>query len=199
MDRGGFNVESLEDLEGLWEEREEEESGGDRGGQAPRRHRRPATQKAKMAVQKLPPSRLLDRRKRTPLHCACAGFRTRSRPAVGRKLLSADPASANLEDERGRTPLSLLFDDYAEEVVEALEDNVTPEMVRRRTDEEGGELYKCWEILCLLLQAEYQGSVGDEEELKEKQVRSEQERRRRQKMKQIVQVHPEDDEKKDGC
>ena len=89
------------------------------------------------------PSRLLDRQKRTPLHCAFAGLRTRSCPAVGRKLISADPASANLEDERGRTPLSLLFDDYAEEVVEALEDDVTPEMVRRRMDKEGGELYKC--------------------------------------------------------
>jgi hypothetical protein len=56
-----------------------------------------------------------------------------------RKLLSVDPASATLADERGRTPLSLLFDDYAEEVMEALEEDVTREMARRRI-EKGGEL-----------------------------------------------------------
>ena len=38
----------------------------------------------------------------------------------------------------------------------------------------------------MLLQGMYQGSVDDEEELKEKQVRSKQERWRRQKMEQIV-------------
>ena len=86
-----------------------------------------------MAVQTLPPSRLLDRRKGTLLHCACTGFRTRSRPAVVQKLLSADPVSANIEDERGRTSQSLLFDNYAKEVMEALEDDVMPEMVRRQT------------------------------------------------------------------
>ena len=50
----------------------------------------------------------------------------------------------------------------------------------------------------MLLQGMYQGSVDDEEELKEKQVRSKQERWRRQKMEQIVQGHLEDKEKKDG-
>ncbi|KAL7554783.1 hypothetical protein ACHAWF_018322 [Thalassiosira exigua] len=111
----------------------------------------------------LPPTRLLDRRRRTPLHCALSGFRTPIRPAVVRKLLAADPASATLGDERGRTPLSLLFDDYAEEVMEALEDDVTPREARERVGT-GGELHECWRMLRVLLQASYRGSVTEEEE-----------------------------------
>jgi len=111
----------------------------------------------------LPPTRLLDRRQRTPLHCALSGFRTPIRPLVVRKLLSVDPASATLGDERGRTPLSLLFDDYAEEIMEALEDDVSPSVAKERI-EKGGELYECWKMLSVLLQAAYQGSVSEEEE-----------------------------------
>ena len=107
----------------------------------------------------LPPTRLLDRRRRTPLHCALSGFRTPIRPVVVRKLLAADPASATLGDERGRTPLSLLFDDYAEEVMEALEEDVTSIEARDRCTRVGGELHECWEMLGLLLQAAYQGIV----------------------------------------
>ena len=111
----------------------------------------------------LPPTRLYDRRRRTPLHCACTGFRTPTRPSIVRKLLSVDPASATLADERGRTPLSLLFDDYAEEVMEALEEDVSREMCRRRI-EKHGELYECWKMLRVLLQAAYLGSVSEEDE-----------------------------------
>ncbi|KAL7464865.1 hypothetical protein ACHAXS_005188, partial [Conticribra weissflogii] len=111
----------------------------------------------------LPPTRLLDRRQRTPLHCACAGFRTPTRPAIVRKLLSVDPSSATLMDERGRTPFSLLFDDYAEEVMEALEEDVTPQMARDRI-KKGGELHECWKMLHVLLQAAYKGSVAEEED-----------------------------------
>ncbi|KAL3812159.1 hypothetical protein ACHAXA_000928 [Cyclostephanos tholiformis] len=107
----------------------------------------------------LPPARLLDRRRRTPLHCALSGFRTPIRPVVVRKLLAADPGSATLGDERGRTPLSLLFDDYAEEVMEALEDDVTSTEARDRCTITGGDLYECWEMLGALLQAAYQGIV----------------------------------------
>ena len=111
----------------------------------------------------LPPTRLLDRRRRTPLHCALSGFRTPIRPMVVRKLLAVDPASATLGDERGRTPLSLLFDDYAEEIMEALEDDILQSDCKGRIDE-GGELYECWKMLNVLLQAAYQGSVSEDEE-----------------------------------
>jgi len=113
--------------------------------------------------ENLPPTRLLDRRLRTPLHCACAGFRTSTRPAIVRKLLSVDPGSATLMDERGRTPFSLLFDDYAEEVMEALEEDVTPKMVRDRI-KKGGELHECWKMLHVLLQAAYKGNVAEDDE-----------------------------------
>jgi hypothetical protein len=83
-----------------------------------------------------------------------------------RKLLSVDPASAVLPDERGRTPLSLLFDDYAEEVMEALEEDVSRAMAVRRI-EKGGELYECWKMLRVLLQAAYLGNVSEEDEEEE--------------------------------
>jgi len=111
----------------------------------------------------LPPTRLLDRRRRTPLHCALSGFRTPIRPVVVRKLLAVDPASATLGDERGRTPLSLLFDDYAEEIMETLEEDVSNGMARERI-REGGELHECWRMLTVLLQAAYRGSVSEDEE-----------------------------------
>ena len=133
------------------------DSSGGRGG-GTGSNVRPKT----MVEDNIPPTRLLDRRQRTPLHCACAGFRTSTRPAIVRKLLSVDPASATLMDEKGRTPFSLLFDDYAEEVMESLEEDVTPDMVRERI-KEGGELYECWKMLKVLLQAAYKGSVSEEE------------------------------------
>ncbi|KAL3784496.1 hypothetical protein HJC23_013639 [Cyclotella cryptica] len=126
------------------------------------RWRTPSEDSLMHLQQTLPPTRLFDRRRRTPLHCACTGFRTPTRPAIVRKLLSVDPASATLADERGRTPLSLLFDDYAEEVMEALEEDVTREMARRRI-EKGGELYECWKMLRVLLQAAYLGCVSEED------------------------------------
>ncbi|KAL7522339.1 hypothetical protein ACHAWX_007023 [Stephanocyclus meneghinianus] len=141
--------------------RDEEGQDGDENGVSDR-WRAPSDDSLGHLQQSLPPTRLLDRRRRTPLHCACTGFRTPTRPAIVRKLLSVDPASATLPDERGRTPLSLLFDDYAEEVMEALEDDVTPEMARRRIDK-GGELYECWKMLRVLLQAAYLGSVSEED------------------------------------
>mmetsp|Transcript_12904 Transcript_12904/g.27230 ORF Transcript_12904/g.27230 Transcript_12904/m.27230 type:complete len:476 (+) Transcript_12904:3-1430(+) len=66
-------------------------------------------------------------------------------------------------DERGRTPFSLLFDDYAEEVMEALEEDVTPKMVRDRI-KKGGELHECWKMLQVLLQAAYKGNVAEDDE-----------------------------------
>jgi len=64
-----------------------------------------------------------------------------------------------MEDERGRTPLTLLFDDYAEEIMEALEDDVSRGELRGRCWKKGGELYECWSMLGVLLRAAYLGSV----------------------------------------
>jgi hypothetical protein len=80
-----------------------------------------------------------------------------------RKSPSVDAASATLLDEPGHTSLSFLSDDYAEEVMEALEDNVSMEMCRRRI-KQGGELYDCWEMLMVLLQAAYLGCVEEKDE-----------------------------------
>ena len=106
-----------------------------------------------------PPTRLLDRRHRTPLHCALSGFRTPVRPSIVRTLLRVDPQSSTMQDERGRTPLTLLFDDYAEEIMEALEEDVSVGELRERCWKQGGELYECWSMLGVLLRAAYLGSV----------------------------------------
>jgi hypothetical protein len=58
----------------------------------------------------------------------------------------------------------LLFDDYTEEVMEALEDNVSMEMCRRRI-KRGGKLYGCWEMFMVLLQAAYLRCVEEKDEL----------------------------------
>ena len=108
----------------------------------------------------LPPTRILDRCRRTPLHCALSGFRTPIRPTVVRKLLSADPVSSILGDERGRTPISLLFDDYAEEIMEALDDDITPIEAHDRCTTPGAELNECWEMLGDLLRAAYLGGIA---------------------------------------
>jgi hypothetical protein len=113
----------------------------------------------------LPPTRLLDRRHRTPLHCALSGFRTPVRPSIVRTLLQIDPQSSTMEDERGRTPLTLLFDDYAEEIMEALEEDVSVADLRERCWKKDGELYECWSMLSVLLRAAYLGRVpADEDE-----------------------------------
>lgn len=103
----------------------------------------------------------LDRRGRTPLHCACAGFRTPLRPAVIHTLLKDDPVSATLREERGRTPFSLMYDDYAEDIQEVLCRGVDADTVRDMCWKEGGELVECWQILVLLLKAAYLGYVED--------------------------------------
>lgn len=79
------------------------------------------------------------------------------------EITDVDAASATLLDEPGHTSLSFLSDDYAEEVMEALEDNVSMEMCRRRI-KQGGELYDCWEMLMVLLQAAYLGCVEEKDE-----------------------------------
>mmetsp|Transcript_554 Transcript_554/g.848 ORF Transcript_554/g.848 Transcript_554/m.848 type:complete len:1091 (-) Transcript_554:94-3366(-) len=108
------------------------------------------------------PRHKLDRRGRSPLHCACAGFRTKNRPAVVHSLLRDDPGSAILADEKGRTPFSLMYDDYAEEIDEVLHPSVTADHVREMCTSEGGSLGECWKILILLLKASYLGYVEDD-------------------------------------
>ena len=137
---------------------------------------------------------LTDRRGRTPLHCVCAGFRTKDRPLVIRALLKSDPACATIPDERGRTPLSLMYDDYAEEIEEILHPSVSREEAIKRCcfsgmsgngfgaagyssnknynsggeDNAGdcgdGDLKECWDILTLLLKAAYSGYNNDDDD-----------------------------------
>ena len=107
---------------------------------------------------------LTDCRGRTPLHCACAGFRTSHRPAVVQLLLEAHPGSANMPDERNRTPFTLMMEDYAEEVEEALLPSTSPRDIWiNRIVPLQGDLHECWEILTLLLQAAHLGSVPEKE------------------------------------
>lgn len=114
----------------------------------------------------------LDRRLRSPLHLALSGFRNPHRPSVVRLLLQATPTCATMADERGRTPLSLLYDDYAEEIADAISDDCSEERVKRmiRNDGSGsdcngggsGELAECWINLTHLLRASYHGAVGED-------------------------------------
>mmetsp|Transcript_28586 Transcript_28586/g.40931 ORF Transcript_28586/g.40931 Transcript_28586/m.40931 type:complete len:924 (+) Transcript_28586:46-2817(+) len=59
---------------------------------------------------------LCDQRGRTPLHFTTAGLRTADRAKVIQCLLDVKSDVVNWEDDRGRTPLTLLFEDYAEEI-----------------------------------------------------------------------------------
>ena len=59
---------------------------------------------------------LCDQRGRTPLHFATAGLRTSDRAKVIQCLLDVKSDVVNWEDDRSRTPLTLLFEDYAEEI-----------------------------------------------------------------------------------
>jgi hypothetical protein len=61
---------------------------------------------------------LVDKRGRTPLHFSTAGFRTSDRAKVIKCLLDIKSEVVNWEDDRGRTPLALMFEDYAEEIEE---------------------------------------------------------------------------------
>jgi len=105
---------------------------------------------------------MVDKRGRTPLHCACAGFRTRERERVIKVLLENDAKVVFWQDEKGRTPLSLMFDDYAEEIEEAeiKEVGVDDEGSTRR-ELVGKDLEECWRITLLLLRAAYHGSTMD--------------------------------------
>lgn len=103
---------------------------------------------------------LVDRRGRTPLHCACAAFRSPHRLPVVKMLLELDASCATAVDERGRTPLSLIVDDYVEELHEALDDATSKDKAFRSTLE-GGDLYDCWQVVTVLLRAAYDGTLED--------------------------------------
>lgn len=112
----------------------------------------------------------LDRRGRTPLHCVCAGFRSEHRLEVLKVLLEMDPSCAIAPDERGRTPLSLMVDDYAEELQDALKDDVSYEVALEKCMTEKGDLYECWHATSLLLRAAYKGTIKDETPTSEKEI-----------------------------
>jgi len=103
----------------------------------------------------------VDRRGRTPLHCACAGFRSPHRLEVLRLLLGMDSSCAVAQDERGRTPLSLMVDDYAEELQDALREDVLADVAREKCTSKKGDLYECWHATSLLLRAAYKGTIKD--------------------------------------
>jgi len=141
-------------------------SGGGGGGGGSRRSK--GASDSEEAVPRLdnPP---LDRRLRSPLHLALSGFRNPHRPSVVRLLLQATPACATMADERGRTPLGLLHDDYAEELEDAISDDCSEQCVRRMIQNSGnsgggggGELAECWINLTHLLRASYHGVVGED-------------------------------------
>jgi len=110
-----------------------------------------------------------DRRGRTPLHAICAGFRATHRPAIIHSLLYYDPDCVLLEDEKLKTSLSLLYDDYAEEIEDVLKLSMKNGTIRRKSEIEKicflekGSMNECWKILVLLLKAAYLGTVVDEE------------------------------------
>jgi len=104
---------------------------------------------------------LLDKRGRTPLHCACAGFRTKHRPAVVQLLLRHEPSWATAQDEKGRTPFTLMYADYAEELEDVLKKSVTAHQARDACWSDHRELNELWKIICLLLKAAYFKTVDD--------------------------------------
>jgi len=83
------NLEGVDESENLG-------GGGDNGIIADTAMEEAASQLPSRQARALPPTRLLDRRQRTPLHFALSGFRTPIRPLIVRKLLAVDPASATL-------------------------------------------------------------------------------------------------------
>ena len=85
-----------------------------------------------------------------PLHFALSGCCTPICPVVIRTPPAVDPASATLGDEGGRTPLSLIFDDYVEEIMEALEDDILSSTAQEWIEK--GGLNNCWDMLRVLLQ-----------------------------------------------
>jgi len=121
-----------------------------------------------------------EKRGKTPLHCTCAGFRTNDREKVVKMLLECYAKASLVPDEKGRTPLSLIFDDYAEEIEEERlkEGTVSPTLnldameVEMNDNEQAAEtkqkkvltskdLQECFQLVSYLLRAAYHGSIVD--------------------------------------
>jgi len=98
----------------------------------------------------------LDKRGRSPLHCACAGCRTEDKYEVLKLLLEVYPQMVLIEDSLGRTPLSLMLDDYIEEVEEIT--CCSAKFPRKKLSTEIEDCLKCTSIL---LRAAYHGSASD--------------------------------------
>ena len=97
-----------------------------------------------------------DRRHRTPLTCACAGPRSAGRPEVVRYLLlhATNPAEViRFPDERSRTAIDLVIDDYWEEIDDALKDGTDATDVANCCLSDDGSLREFWSIITLLLVA----------------------------------------------
>ena len=97
-----------------------------------------------------------DRRRRTPLTCACAGPRSAGRPEVVRYLLlhATNPAEVIMfPDERSRTAIDLVVDDYQEEIDDVLNDGTDATDVANCCLSDDGSLREFWSIITLLLVA----------------------------------------------
>ena len=97
-----------------------------------------------------------DRRRRSPLTCACAGPRSAGRPEVVRYLLlhATNPAEViTFPDERSRTAIDLVIDDYQEEIDDALKDGTDTTDVANCCLSDDGSLREFWSIITLLLVA----------------------------------------------
>ena len=116
----------------------------------------------------------LDKRGRSPLHCSCAGFRTKDKHEILRILLEVDPEMASREDNMGRTPLSLMLDDYVEEIEEitcmngnhsfssnSISHSHRSTNANPRAEIISEELEDCLKCTTILLRAAYHGSVSD--------------------------------------
>ena len=115
----------------------------------------------------------VDSRGRTPLHCACAGFRTDDKHEILKALLDSNPNIVLDHDNMGRTSLSLMLDDYLEEVEEIIsnnsssswDDNISHSHRSRNTNRTSiiisKELEACLKCTSILLRAAYHGSTAD--------------------------------------
>lgn len=123
---------------------------------------------------------ILDNKNRSPLHCACAGYRTLDKHEVIKLLLQYDPGLAVLEDSKKRTPLSLMLDDYVEEIEEATYDQFPntihdyyDDLTESSKEEDDysdiitPQLQQCINCTTYLLKAAHYGSVASDRFSKE--------------------------------
>jgi len=93
-----------------------------------------------------------DKYGRTPLHCACCGQNTSFQ--IFNQLLETNPSFCCSSDSSGRTPLSLILDDYADAIEEQFKSN-------KVSQEQLKQLDQLWQCVTLFLKTAHYGSVGN--------------------------------------